>query len=788
MDIKIIKIIKMNKSSKCRFRRDCHEPPRQTGLGLAMTLGVRVILFGFILTLLNKPAWAGYSDSDATSGRFGAARDWTEPVSEVVDLENFQTGLPFTVNYEASDEISGIDSVTLYYRKGTSGAFTMFATDTFNGESEVSGSFNFDVLGLGDGRYEFATLATDVDGNSEAAPVTFGGFTTLDTVAPATTLTTTTGIVVDEKVINGNFSSGLSTGWNYTGEVTRILGSETVAGVTAAPPSGSGGMARVGQTEEDAGDLDSGRSVWDNRLTQVIDKQDGFLSFWWRVLSFDAGENPAAVVTINDREVLRVTGAEIDGGGYPNDSGWQRVFVDLSDFSDSKLELKFYSGNSDPFLAQQSWMYIDEVTTGRPAIRSTASVILTGADENGVKEVHYSLDNGASWEIKTGNNATISGTDLVAGVNLLKYFSVDNTGNSQAQPSEATQVIVDDQPPNPPEDFAVSGISEHEINVNWTAPADLGYFTRAAYYRITVNGTIVPNVKAPAAPGEAETFMIAGLTAGTEYQVQLFACDPVSNCSQAQPSSAATLTETDVDPGEVVINELMWMGMAGGAGDEWLELRNMTDLEFDLSGWQLTKKRTSDGVEVLMFTIPGGTTIAGRGYLLISEFDKANSGLNVDSNLVAGTGSDNSAYFALANSDLQIKLYEGDFTAGGLLIDTADDGSGTPAAGLTELGGSGVYYSMERNATPGDGTAAASWHTTLAETVEFFDGGLTGVKGTPGAENRSEGEIGEIREIRGEGGIRGEDVEGEEGQEGERQNVATASAMPEASPAAEAAR
>ncbi len=607
----------------------------------------------------------------------------------------------------------------------------------------------------------------DVDGNAEAAPAAAEGFTILDTVAPATTLTTTTGIVVDEAVVNGNFSSALATGWNYAGEVVRISGSETVAGVTVAPPSGSGGMVRIGHSEEDAGDLASGNSVWDNRLTQIIDKQDGFLSFWWRVLSFDAGENPAAVVTVNDREVLRVTGAEIDDGGYPNDSGWQRVFVDLSEFSDEKLELKFYAGNSDSFGTEQSWMYIDEVTTGRPAIKSSAGVVLTATDTNGVSQIHYSLDDGGTWTTAGGSSVTIAGANLAAGVNLVKYYATDNAGNDEAIAAQATQVIVDDQAPNIPADFMVAGISEHEIQVDWTAPADLGYFTRAAFYRLTVNGAAVPNVKAPAAEGTAETFMVAGLAAGTQYSVGLSACDPVNNCSAPVTALATTLTEHDADSGDVVINELMWMGMNGVAGDEWLELRNMTDSSIDLSGWQLTKKRTSDGIEVLMFTMPGGTTIAGGGYLLLSEFDKDNSALNIDPTLIAGTGSDDNVGFALANDDLQIKLYDGDFSAGGLLIDSADDGRGTPAAGLTELGGGTVYYSMERNATPGDGTQAASWHTTLADTESFFDVGLAIVKGTPGAENRSEKEISDIRNQKSE------------------VLIATASAMPEASTSAE---
>ncbi|MCD6334669.1 MAG: lamin tail domain-containing protein, partial [Candidatus Latescibacteria bacterium] len=37
--------------------------------------------------------------------------------------------------------------------------------------------------------------------------------------------------------------------------------------------------------------------------------------------------------------------------------------------------------------------------------------------------------------------------------------------------------------------------------------------------------------------------------------------------------------------GDVVINELMWMGSTASSADEWIELRNTTDSEILLSGW-----------------------------------------------------------------------------------------------------------------------------------------------------------------------------------------------------------
>ena len=40
----------------------------------------------------------------------------------------------------------------------------------------------------------------------------------------------------------------------------------------------------------------------------------------------------------------------------------------------------------------------------------------------------------------------------------------------------------------------------------------------------------------------------------------------------------------------VIINEVAWMGSAANYSDEWIELKNITDQDIDLSGWQLQNK------------------------------------------------------------------------------------------------------------------------------------------------------------------------------------------------------
>ena len=148
----------------------------------------------------------------------------------------------------------------------------------------------------------------------------------------------------------------------------------------------------------------------------------------------------------------------------------------------------------------------------------------------------------------------------------------------------------------------------------------------------------------------------------------------------------------------VVFSEIMWMGSSGSTADEWVELHNTSDGEIDLSGWVIT--RLSAGEERTMVEIGGGR-IGPRGTFLISNFapDDNRSRLAADPDLI-------SSAVALANAKLQLRLYAGDPSSGGSLVDVADDGSGAPLAGDPKL-----KRAMVRIDFNGAGTEAASWAT-----------------------------------------------------------------------------
>jgi hypothetical protein len=184
-------------------------------------------------------------------------------------------------------------------------------------------------------------------------------------------------------------------------------------------------------------------------------------------------------------------------------------------------------------------------------------------------------------------------------------------------------------------------------------------------------------------------------------------------------------------PPPVVINELAWAGSSSSSSDEWIELLNTTTEDIDLTGWQITKNTGSEIVMIDIVTNPDpfANIISANGYFLISHYDKDHdfdpdpneeklSVLNITPNLIDGD-------ITLSNSNLSIKLYHGAKDSGGVLIDTAWDGS-------APLGDSSAKTSMERNAIIEDGKVATSWHEATSAT-NLDDGVID--KATPSALN-----------------------------------------------------
>jgi hypothetical protein len=138
----------------------------------------------------------------------------------------------------------------------------------------------------------------------------------------------------------------------------------------------------------------------------------------------------------------------------------------------------------------------------------------------------------------------------------------------------------------------------------------------------------------------------------------------------ALPSSAIA--------GNVLINELSWMGTAVSANDEWLELFNPTENEIDLAGWRL---EAADGSPKINLS----GQIAAQGFFLLER---------TDDETVPGIAADQIYAGSMGNDGEWLKLFD----ANNNLIDALNAADGWPG------GNNETKQTLERN-------SAGSWQT-----------------------------------------------------------------------------
>ncbi len=132
--------------------------------------------------------------------------------------------------------------------------------------------------------------------------------------------------------------------------------------------------------------------------------------------------------------------------------------------------------------------------------------------------------------------------------------------------------------------------------------------------------------------------------------------------------------------GDVVINEIAWMGAATSASDEWIELKNTTDATIDVSGWKLI---SSDG----KLKISLKNAIPAQGFYLLER---------TDDNSVPEIKADTIYSGALGNTGEDLILYD----KSDIIIDQINFASKWPA------GNNDKKQTMER-------TSANNWQTSL---------------------------------------------------------------------------
>ncbi len=178
----------------------------------------------------------------------------------------------------------------------------------------------------------------------------------------------------------------------------------------------------------------------------------------------------------------------------------------------------------------------------------------------------------------------------------------------------------------------------------------------------------------------------------------------------------------------VAINELAWSGTASSSADEWIEIKNNTSTDIDLTGWTLSWGDADD--KVVIHFVAGqensntkevrGPLLPARGFFLLERSDD---------DAVRDITADVIYTRALRNEGEVVELRD----AGGTLVDTANKNGAEWPAGTTK-DGNVQFASMERiNSALADEDFNWGSNNGTLRNGRDKDGNL--INGTPRAEN-----------------------------------------------------
>jgi|GEM_PF-2097224 len=700
------------------------------------TFGIFLCFLVFIC--INSKACAYFDSRDSLSNHLLASSCWvppSSPDSPNLPDELFIRNSSFVLQWQASISTCPLNPILKYRVK----IYADIYLTNLVLESPWINETDYSFDNLTEGKYWWQIEVTDQFNNGNRSETKQ---LIVDRSAPSATLSISDSWTktLTEKIAGGDFENDFN-GWTGAGDIT-LLDSDMIGDpLTIIYPISGNGMIRIGS------DIDEENWAWENRLMQSFQSGAKSLSLNYNFFSRDYSpqDNPGFMIRLNGQEIFKIQAADVNPDYFTDQTakstGWQTFTYDLSN-QNSDINLVLYSGNSaDQSLP--SWTYVDKITTYFIGAPSQAFYeINAGDDISGIDYCRYKVDDN-DWQ-KAFSFYLYDG-----GEHQLQYYCADKAGNSSSL-VEVT-VITDTQAPSVISDLRIEDadfdITENSIVLTWTAPVD-GSDNKASTYDIRYslnpinddedffNSQKIANPASPLSPYSEERLEILGLNPNTVYYFAVKSADEAPNWSALSNSlSATTLPAVNtVNKGDVVINEIMWTGSSVSALDQWIELRNLTDREIDLSNFYLTGFNENND-ESIIEQIPDNKIIVPHGYFLITKYNAMFGSTTQlkDSVTIDVTNPD----FTINSSNLNLKLYDRDWN----LIDEAWDGTKASEGFWDSAAGQEKYYSMERIGSPGDGRNPLSWYTCIdaLSTAEFFKGGHD-ERGTPRAPNRSENE------------------------------------------------
>ncbi len=173
------------------------------------------------------------------------------------------------------------------------------------------------------------------------------------------------------------------------------------------------------------------------------------------------------------------------------------------------------------------------------------------------------------------------------------------------------------------------------------------------------------------------------------------------------PARATVAQAPGATPGDVVINEIAWMGTAAAATDEWIELYNNTAIPISLVGWRVT---TVDGMNLAL-----NGEIEPYGYYLMERMDD-NTVSDIPADWIGSFGGG-----GLSNTGEAITLLDATDT----VIDTANGSGGAWPAGSNTA----PKFTMERIDSAALDTPG-NWGTNTGDPRNGLDANGAPINGT----------------------------------------------------------
>lgn len=169
--------------------------------------------------------------------------------------------------------------------------------------------------------------------------------------------------------------------------------------------------------------------------------------------------------------------------------------------------------------------------------------------------------------------------------------------------------------------------------------------------------------------------------------------------------------------GNVVINEIAWMGTQASASDEWIELYNNTQSAFDLTGWTVALYKPATTTPSKIMTLSG--SIPAEGFYLIERTNDATVS-DIPADLVSSFG------IGLIDSGMIVELLRN-----GVVVDRTPDPCGTHWC----AGSNAPKMTMERISPDGNGSESSNWATNNGIIINGHDAAGNAILGTPKARN-----------------------------------------------------